>query len=99
MATCRSAVSKKASRKTREALLLLYFTYQDSSISATLYNTNVLYTIANSSSSGTTLAPFAILANPCKPLFFGLLSLSYSFTLLANLLPKSSQKVVFPTKK
>lgn len=48
---------------------------------------------------GRALALFLTLANPCKPLFFGHLSLLHSFILFANLLPKSSQKVVFPPKK
>lgn len=54
---------------------------------------------SSSSSSGRALALFLTLTNPCKPLFFGHLSLLHSFILFANLLPKSSQKVVFPLKK
>ena len=57
-----------------------------------------LFSLMTSSSGGAS-ALFLTLTNPYKPLFFGLSSLSHSFILLANLLPKSSQKVVFPSKK
>ncbi|MFW5668372.1 MAG: hypothetical protein ACOCM4_03885, partial [Acetivibrio ethanolgignens] len=66
-------------------------------IAETLDFTGFIY--LKTSSSGRALALFLTLANPCKPLFFGHLSLLHSFILFANLLPKSSQKVVFLLKK